>query len=709
MRTSTRLLAVTVAWAAAIGTMQIPARSAIAQSPPATAQDLAAQDTTAQDTTAQDTTAQDTTAQDTTAQDVGNRLARTPPMGFNDWNAFGCNVSETLIKQTADLFVTSGLKDDGYTFVNIDDCWLTHDRDPATGRLVPDPVKFPDGIQGTADYVHGKGLKLGIYEDAGTATCAGFPGSLGHEQVDARTFADWAVDYLKYDNCNNNGDGSQADFVARYTAMRDALAKTGRPIVFSICEWGQSAPWTWAPAVGNLWRTTGDIQDNWESLKSIVVANASHADAARPGAWNDPDMLEVGNGGMTPTEYRTHFGLWAVMAAPLLIGTDLRKATPETLRILTNRDVIAVDQDRLGRQGKLVDSQAGRFVFSKPLANGDRAVALYNSTDRAATLSIAAHRIGLPRAPAYAMKDLWSGTVTETQGEIGAAVPAHGTVLFRVSAQRRTGVHPPATTLAVTEPAGISGGPGILPILRDGTSNSVTTTLTNQDTEPLTRLRVTAQAPAGWTITPTGPITAPLLRTGQSLATAWSLAVPGGAAPGTYSVTITSIFSYGRQHVAASRHVELSVLVVAPPPAGATPVSTLTWVSATNGWGPVEKDQSNGELALNDGNPITVAGTVYPRGLGIQPHSIISYYLGGACTSFSTLVGIDDEKPQAQSAIFHVIADGTTKADSGPITRGDPARRIVADVTGVTWLQLEAVPNSPFGDHADWVTPVLAC
>src|SRR5256885_13063990 len=256
-------------------------------------------------------------------------LASTPPMGFNDWNAFRCNVTEQLIEQTADFFVTSGLKDTGYRYVNIDDCWMTPNRDPDTGRLVPDPVKFPNGIKGTADYVHGNGLKLGIYEDAGTMTCAKFPGSLGHEDVDAQTFADWGVDYLKYDNCNNAGSTTTEQYIARYSGMRDALAKSGRPIVYSLCEWGVNNPWEWGAGVGNLWRTTGDIGDNWASLKSIIQRNMVLHPFAKPGAWNDPDMLEVGNGGVTDTEYRPHFAPRAMMAAPPPIRSRPRKATPD--------------------------------------------------------------------------------------------------------------------------------------------------------------------------------------------------------------------------------------------------------------------------------------------------------------------------------------------------------------------------------------------
>ncbi|WP_225851349.1 glycoside hydrolase family 27 protein, partial [Streptomyces sp. HPF1205] len=282
---------------------------------------------------------------------LGNGLALTPQMGFNDWNAYGCNVSESLIKATAQAMHTDGMQAAGYSYVNIDDCWLTKSRD-SSGRLVPDPAKFPDGIKGTADYVHSLGLKLGIYEDAGTATCAGYPGSLGHETTDAQTFASWGVDYLKYDNCNNNGVSAQT----RYTAMRDALNATGRPILFSLCNWGQENVWTWGANVGNSWRTTGDINASWSSMLSIFHSNVGLASYAGPGHWNDPDMLEVGNGSMTTTENRSEFSLWAEMAAPLIAGTNIASANSTTLSIYTNSRVIAVDQDSLGKQGTMVSS-----------------------------------------------------------------------------------------------------------------------------------------------------------------------------------------------------------------------------------------------------------------------------------------------------------------------------------------------------------------
>ncbi|HEV2348183.1 MAG TPA: glycoside hydrolase family 27 protein, partial [Actinocrinis sp.] len=284
------------------------------------------------------------------ARALSNGLALTPPMGWNDWNAFGCNVSESLVEQTAQYMVTSGMKAAGYQYVNIDDCWMTSSRD-ASGNLVADPNKFPDGMKAVADYVHGLGLKLGLYEEAGTATCAGFPGSLGHETQDANLFASWGVDYLKYDNCNGGSEPTQQ----RYDAMRDALAATGRPILFALCEWGVDSVWTWGAQTGNMWRTTSDISANFGSMLSIFHSNVALAQYAGPGGWNDPDMLEVGNG-MSATEDQSEFSLWSQMAAPLLAGTDLRNASAATMAIYLNKDVIAVDQDPLGRQGVEVSS-----------------------------------------------------------------------------------------------------------------------------------------------------------------------------------------------------------------------------------------------------------------------------------------------------------------------------------------------------------------
>src|SRR3954468_23732638 len=359
-----------------------------------------------------------------------NGLARTPPMGFNNWNATGCAIDEKLILDTADYFVSSGLKDAGYRYVNIDDCWAAPERDPATGRLTSHPQRFPHGIAYLADYVHARGLKLGIYTSAGTQTCAKtMPGGLDHEEIDAQTFADWGVDYLKYDNCNNAG----VDARLRYTRMRDALKKTGRPIVFSLCEWGQNKPWEWAADVGNLWRTTGDINDSWSSVVNLLKLNAPLAPYAGPGHWNDPDMLEVGNGGMTDVEYRSHFSLWAMLAAPLIAGKDLRSMRPEIHDILTNKEVIAVDQDPLGIQGRRVMKDGDREVWSKQLADGSRAVILFNRGAAEQSVTATWEQIGYPAHVTASVRDLWQhqdrGKFT---AKYVATVPSHGVVMLTV-------------------------------------------------------------------------------------------------------------------------------------------------------------------------------------------------------------------------------------------------------------------------------------
>jgi alpha-galactosidase len=387
---------------------------------------------------------------------IENGLSHTPAMGFNNWNATHCRAefNEQMVRQIADIFVARGLKDAGYTYVNLDDCWALPNRDGA-GNLVPDPVRFPNGIKAVADYVHGKGLKFGIYTSAGTRTCddLGFPGAIGHEQQDANLFAAWGVDYLKYDNCGDHLGQSAQD---RYTRMRDALQATGRPIVFSICEWGSTQPWFWAQPVGNSWRTTGDISDTWSSMLGIFKANVGLAVHAQRGGWNDPDMLEVGNGGMTDTEYRSHFSLWAMMNAPLLIGSDLRTVGQATFDILTNRDVIALDQDTLGIQANEIANSGGRHVLTKPLENGDVAVALFNETGATATISTTAAAAGLGNATSYRLKDLWSKAETTSTGTISANVPAHATVVYRVSRAGTFTVPPAGTTQVSALPAALS-------------------------------------------------------------------------------------------------------------------------------------------------------------------------------------------------------------------------------------------------------------
>ena len=366
---------------------------------------------------------------------LDNGLAKTPPMGWNSWNKFACNVSEKLIKEMADAMVTSGMRDAGYVYLVIDDCWQI-DRD-AQGNIQPDPQRFPSGMKALADYVHSKGLKFGLYSDAGTLTCQKRPGSRGYEFQDARQYAAWGVDYLKYDWCSTSTQNAPAS----YSIMRDALAKAGRPIVFSICEWGTSKPWLWAGSVGNLWRTTGDIQDCWDCKRDWGGMGVVHIldlqdgleSYAGPGRWNDPDMLEVGNGGMTVTEYRAHFSLWCLLAAPLMAGNDLRSMPREVAEILTNREVIAVDQDALGMQGRRVKRNADLEVWSKQLADGGRAVVLFNRSPNAADISVSWTDIGYPQHLTAKVRDLWAGKdLGNVSEKFSAAVPSHGVIMVTI-------------------------------------------------------------------------------------------------------------------------------------------------------------------------------------------------------------------------------------------------------------------------------------
>jgi alpha-galactosidase len=355
-------------------------------------------------------------------------LARTPPMGWNSWNKFACHVDEQLIEQTADAMVASGMRDAGYRYVVIDDCWQVY-RD-TSGTIVADPQLFPHGMKALADYIHAKGLKFGIYTDAGTNTCQGRPGTLHHEAQDARTYAAWGVDYVKEDWCHAQG----LDAPTQYRLFHDALLATGRPIVLSICEWGSHQPWAWGPGIGHLWRTTGDIEDTWASMLTNADLSSLHQAVAGPGGWNDPDMLEVGNGGMTDAEYRAHLSLWAVMAAPLLAGNDLRTMSEATRAILTNREVIAVDQDSLGVQGWIAEQPSpGLQVWVKPLADGARAVLLLNRTDAEAPMRADWTALGL-RAGRAKVRDLWAhldrGTFT---GSYTATVPSHAVVMVTIS------------------------------------------------------------------------------------------------------------------------------------------------------------------------------------------------------------------------------------------------------------------------------------
>lgn len=369
-----------------------------------------------------------------------NSLAQTPPMGWNSWNKFQCGVSGDLIKTVADAIATNGMKEAGYEYVVIDDCWQVS-RD-AEGNIVADAKLFPEGIKGVADYVHSKGLKFGIYSDAGTKTCAGRPASQGHEYQDALMYAKWGVDYLKYDWCNTGTRNAEE----AYSTMSKALLSTGRPIVFSMCEWGTAKPWLWAKGIGNLWRTTGDIGDRFIGggkfpdgnccelgVVDIVDLQAGLETFSGPGHWNDPDMLEVGNGGMTNSEYRAHFSFWALLAAPLISGNDVRSMSAETKEILLNKEVIAIDQDALGRQGRRIKKEGDLEVWGRPLKDGGRAVIFFNRGKAEGEIGVTWEEIAYPGHLPAKVRDLWEhkdlGSFT---GSYKAKVAPHSVVMVKV-------------------------------------------------------------------------------------------------------------------------------------------------------------------------------------------------------------------------------------------------------------------------------------
>jgi len=377
------------------------------------------------------------------AGDKWDNLAKTPPMGWNSWNKFQCNVSEKLIMETADAMVSSGMKEAGYDYIVIDDCWqIGRDEE---GNIIPDPERFPNGMKAVGDYIHSKGLKFGLYTDAGLKTCEGRPASRGYEFQDFRQYAKWGVDYTKVDWCYAENQNALASF----SLIRDAIKSSGRPMVLSICEWGFSKPWLWGEGVGHLWRTTLDIEDCWD-CSTIYVDNGKEMENflgftkildlqvglelyAGPGHWNDPDMLQVGNEKLTYEENKAHFSLWCILAAPLMSGNDLRNMSPEITAILTNKEVIAIDQDPLGKQGVKIRDDGDFEVWSKQLSDGSRAVVLFNRSESSANMTVNWNEIGYPNHLKADVRDLWKKKdMGSYSGKYSAEVPVHGVVVIKI-------------------------------------------------------------------------------------------------------------------------------------------------------------------------------------------------------------------------------------------------------------------------------------
>jgi alpha-galactosidase len=633
--------------------------------------------------------------------------AATPPMGWNDWYTFGCDVNEQLVEQTADAMVASGMRDAGYDYVNLDDCWAASARD-AGGRLQADPVKFPHGIKAVADYVHARGLKLGIYEDVGTKTCAGYPGSYGHVQDDAGTFASWAVDFVKVDWCNVPfgdfpGLTHQQVAVKLYTAYGQALRATGRPMVFSICEWDPSLkPWTWAPAIGNLWRTSNDYGPQWSQTLANLDQEAPLGPYAGPGHWNDPDILMVGKMA-SDAESQAQFSAWAMLAAPLLAGNDLRNMSAATKAILTNREVIAVDQDRLGSPATRLSHTDAADVWTRTLAGGDRAVMLLNRGDTSVRISTTAHAAGLPAAGAYAVRDLWTHRTAESAGTLAASVPAHSAALYRVSPLKDEAEYPPATEVSV-DPQLPPPYPGSeFHIARPGQTITTGASVTNDGRTALTSLTLSLSGPSGWKVAGK-PVDGGALPTGKRLSGTWQVTVPADASPGSYTLTGTATYRWGDGRHAETVRGENAVRVLVPP-TGSPYLGDLPWLSMSNGYGPVLIDKSY------FGGPLSIHGTEYEHGLWTNAVASVGYYLDGTCSRLTADLGLDDSVQGQGSVTYRIYADDRQIYDSGVVTNGTPTAHVDVPLTGAHILRID-VGDGGDGvtyDNADIAVPQLTC
>ena len=636
-------------------------------------------------------------------------VAATPPMGWNDWYAFHCNLNEQLIEQTADALVSSGMRDAGYNYVNLDDCWAAKTRDD-NGNLQADPAKFPDGIKAVADYVHARGLKLGIYEDVGTKTCAGYPGSYGHAQQDADTFASWGIDFVKVDWCNVPfgdfpGLTHQQVAVDLYTEYSKALAATGRPMVFSICEWDPSLkPWTWAPAISNMWRTNHDYGDSWGRILANLDQEANLAQYAGPGHWNDPDILQVGLGGMSTNEDQAHFSAWAMLAAPLLAGNDLRTMSSATKAILTNREVIAIDQDPEGVGAHLVSHTDSADVWARPLANGDTAVMLLNRGTSPTTISATATELGLPNAGAYSVRDLWQHSTSESAGTFAANVPGQSAVLYRIAPLHdEVDQYLPLTDVTVTPQV-----PAVYPgstfhVATPGQTIPVSAVLRNDGRAAITDASLTMAGNAGWQISGS-PAATSAVPSGGTLAGSWNVTVPSDAAPGTYSLTASGEFAYsdGARSAIQSGSGSFQVLVA---PTGSPYLSDLTPLAETNGYGPVKVDENY------YGGPLTIHGVQYAHGLWTNAVASLDYYLGGNCTRFTADLGLDDSDHGPGTVDYRISVDGNQLYDSGTVTRATPTQHADVNVSGGKVLHID-VGDAGDGvnyDNADIAIPQLTC
>ncbi|MHB1594888.1 MAG: NPCBM/NEW2 domain-containing protein [Streptosporangiaceae bacterium] len=647
-----------------------------------------------------------------------NGTALTPPMGWNDWYQYRCGITENEVLANAHALVSSGLAQLGYNYVNLDDCWMARTR-AADGQLQASPTRFPHGIAWLAAQIHAMGLKLGVYESFGDTTCQGRPGSYGHYQQDANTFANWGVDFLKFDYCGVPPGTTSASLQADYTQMSQDLKATGRPIVFSEelpIAAGDANPSnpnylpyvSLSSQISNMWRVAPDENTNFATtVFGHLADDLPLAKYAHPGAWNDLDMLMAGSStfNWTLQQQRTQMSIWAELASPLLVSSDLTTMSAATRQLLGNKAVIAVDQDPLGRQGQLVARQNGVDVVAKPLAGGDVAVLLANTTSVPQQITTTAQAVGLPFADAYAVRDLWANTTRESAGTIGATVPAYSALLYRVSPLADTGVglyQPVTVTSASPEVPPVYAG-SQYSIARPGQTITVPATFRNDGRAAVSDASLSLTAPAGWTVSG-APASAGAVPGGGILSGTWQVTVPPGTPTGTYTVTATAGYTWSGTHTASDSGP--GGFQVDVPPTGTPYLDQLSWLSATSSF-------HNSVIIDKNyfGGPLSIHGVTYPHGLWINSIGDIVYYLGGNCSRFTADLGIDDSVRGQGAVDYQFYADGQKIYDSGVVSNSTPTVHADVNVSGVQILDLHVAEGNgtiQFG-NADFGNPQLTC
>ncbi|WBB70031.1 NPCBM/NEW2 domain-containing protein [Micromonospora sp. WMMD812] len=652
-------------------------------------------------------------------------LSPTPYQGWNTYFGLGGNFSEQSVREVSDALVDRGLAKAGYDIVWLDGGWQDPEPRTAAGDLQADRTRFPNGLKPLVDYIHGKGLRAGIYTDAGPyipGKCG--LGSGGYYQRDADQFAAWEFDAVKVDFLC--GIAADLDPKTVFTEFAHALRNnaSGRQIIFNLCnpvtspDWGDypeeqqsTYSWTYAPAIAQSWRTytdvgfVGDIK--FKDVLRNYDANARHPEVAGPGHFNDPDYVAP-ELGMTDEEFRTQMSLWAVAAAPLVIGSDVRKLSQTSVDILADADMLAVNQDKAGVQAVRVGPAGTTETWVKRLADGGRAVVLLNRGESPTVQTTTGAKIGLSGSR-FTVKNAWTNTVTESAGTISAAVPAHGAALLRITPARGLpGVpHVTASLPKVTQVGGAPTPDGSAPVLAGGDEARVEIAVRNDGLLPVFTPKVVLATPAGWTVRPLNR--APLLLApGGRTTYAFTVSPPASAAAGTASVTATTsydVLGHGRlkQQTASS-------LVIAPvPPDGAVVLSHHTWISATSGWMSPTVD-----LSVGGWSPISMLGQVHPTGLGVASPSTVRYYVGDQCSRLTALVGIDDAVrnvgPEGGTATFQVVGDGRVLFDSGVVTR-DATQQVDVDLSGVRVLDLVVgdAGDGGYNDRANWAGLNATC